>query len=107
VPCVDHCLSRGMLQKAYDYRCNRATGKRGRALIIANQSFTEPHLEYREGTDVDVQNLERLLHDLKFEVSVKKDLPAKVFICIGCELNLKHKWTRLAMLNCNYLKKRW
>ena len=49
---------------------NMTSNPRGRALIINNQEFTMPDMfPFREGADVDADNLEKLFGQLGFTVS--------------------------------------
>jgi hypothetical protein len=66
-------------RRAYDvtYSPGDASVTRGQALIIANSNFTDPQLPKRRGTSVDISNLERLLHSLRFSVQVFENLTAQ------------------------------
>jgi len=69
-----------VLQIAYDTWYN-ATKPRGRAMIIANVSFFG--LPPRHGTEVDIQNLERVFSWLHFEVVVHENLSRHASILIS------------------------
>jgi len=52
------------------------TKNRGRALIINNKTFDRN--PERLGSKVDIENLEDMLHDFKFNVTLWNDLTAEV-----------------------------
>jgi len=53
---------------------------RGRALIINNVNFDGTALARRDGSDVDVVNMEAMLQEFNFEVEIKSNLTATVII---------------------------
>lgn len=52
--------------------------KRGRAIIINNMNFKGRDEARREGSDVDLRNINRLFYELGFETTKLQDLTAKV-----------------------------
>jgi len=54
------------------------TKKRGRALIINNENFSErPDLQ-RKGSSADVKNMANVMKAFKFEVLIRQNLKAEV-----------------------------
>lgn len=53
-------------------------GKRGRAIIISNEYFTDASLASRCGNSTDVQNLKELFELLHFTVETVTDRTAEV-----------------------------
>ena len=56
------------------------TSPRGVALVINNSVFDQNlcNLDPRDGSEVDVTNIERMLRHFDFEVIVKKELSSQV-----------------------------
>lgn len=48
---------------------------RGLSLIIDIQEFTRPDLKFREGSQIDAENLKQLFTQLDFTVTMEKNLP--------------------------------
>ena len=47
---------------------------RGQCMIINNEKFIHPNLNYRNGSQVDADNLEKVFLTLGFEVKIHKNL---------------------------------
>jgi len=54
------------------------TKKRGRALIINNEHFSERTDLQRKGSSADVENISIVMKAFKFEVLVRQNLKAEV-----------------------------
>ncbi|XP_013407220.1 uncharacterized protein LOC106171421 [Lingula anatina] len=83
---VDEVIVKPCLDNFYDIYSNdlkevykNTSTPRGRSLIINNRTFNcdTPKLANRHGTELDVDKMEELLHQLGYRVSVHHDLTAK------------------------------
>ena len=56
--------------------------KRGLCLIIDNEKFEHEVLPFREGSQIDANNLDILFTELGFHVTIRRNLVYNVSICL-------------------------